>query len=159
MKFSKDIIINASAEKVWDILGHKFADVGQWARSVSKSVVNNNAQKVNNSPVGGRLCDTSIGNISEEFTAYDEEKMTFSFKGVITSKVFTNVISTNTVSAINDNTSKVTVTPNVDLTWIGVIMSPLIRLNLSKTLNEVLKDLKYFAENDKPSPQKLASHK
>jgi len=159
MKFSKDITINTPAEKVWDILGHKFADVGQWSRSISKSVVNTNAPKVNNSPVGGRLCETSIGKISEEFTAYDEEKMTFSFKGVITSKMFSNVISTNTVTAIDENTSKVTVTPNIDLKTFGILMYPLIKMNLSKLINEVLIDLKYFAENDKPSPEKLATQK
>ena len=159
MKFSKDITINAPAKKVWDILGHKFADVGQWSRLVSHSVVNNNAQKVNNSPVGGRLCETSIGKISEEFTAYDEEGMTFSFKGVITSKVFSNVISTNAVTAIDENTSKVTVTPNVDLKMIGILMYPLIKMNLGKLIKQGLIDLKYFAENDKPSPEKLASQK
>jgi len=159
MKFSKDITINAPAKKVWDILGHKFADVGQWSRLVSHSVVNNDAPKVNNSHVGGRFCETSIGKISEEFTAYDEEGMTFSFKGVITSKVFSNVISTNAVTAIDENTSKVTVTPNVDLKAIGILMYPLIKMNLGKLIKQGLIDLKYFAENDKPSPEKLSLQK
>ncbi len=152
MKFSKDITINAPAKKVWDILGHKFADVGQWSRLVSQSAVNNDASKVNNSPVGGRLCETSIGKISEEFTAYDEEGMTFSFKGVITSKVFSNVISTNAVTAIDENNSRVTVTPNIDLKVIGMIMYPLIKMNLSKILKQVLIDLLFFSENVKHSP-------
>ena len=159
MKFSQDITINAPAKKVWDILGHKFADVGQWSRLVSQSVVNNDAPKVNNSRVGGRLCETSIGKISEEFTAYDEGGMTFSFKGVITSKVFSNVISTNAVTAIDENTSKVTVTPNVDLKAFGILMYPLIKMNLGKLIKQGLIDLKYFVENDKPSPEKLASQK
>jgi len=157
MKFSEDIIINAPAEKVWDILAHKFTEVGIWARSIPKSVVNNDAQIVNGSPVGGRLCDTSIGKISEEFTAYDEEGMTFSFKGVITSIMLRGVISTNAVVAIDANTSKVTVTPEVDLKILGILMYPLIKMNLSKTIDEVLADLKYFAENDRPSPEKLAT--
>ena len=159
MKFSKDITINASAEKVWDILAHQFVDVGVWARSVPKSEVNHTPPKVNGSPVGGRLCDTSIGHISEEFTAYDEEGMTFSFKGVITSKMFTSVISTNAVTSIDEKTSKVTVTPAIDLTFLGKLMSPMIRMNLNKTINGVLDDLKYFAENDKPSPEKLKAQK
>ena len=157
MNFSKDITINTPADKVWDIIGHKFTDIDQWSRSISRSVLNNDAPKVNNSPVGGRFCTTSIGKISEEFTAYDEEKMTFSFKGVITSKVFSNAISTSTVTAIDENTSKVTLTPQVDLKILGLLMYPLIKMNLSKLINEVLIDLKYFAENDKPSPEKIAS--
>lgn len=157
MNFSKDITINAPADKVWDILGHKFTEVGQWSRSISHSVINIDAPKVNNSPVGGRFCTTNIGKISEEFTAYDEEKMTFSFKGVITSKVFSNVINTSTVTAIDESTSKVTVTPQVDLKILGLLMYPMIKMNLSKIIKEVLIDLKYFAENDKPSPEKIAS--
>ncbi len=159
MEFSKEITINAPAEKVWDILAHQFADVGSWARSISESSVNRDAQNVGNSPVGGRVCSTSIGHISEEFIDYDEEGMTFSFKGVITSKMFTSVISTNLVTAIDDNTSKVTVTPSINLTPLGMLMYPLIKMNLSKTINEVLLDLKYFAENDKPSPEKNATQK
>ena len=157
MKFSKDITINAPAEKVWDILGHKFTDVHQWARSIPHSTVNPHAERVNGSPVGGRLCDTSIGNISEEFTAHDEEGMTFSFKGVIKSVMFTRVVSSNKVVSVDADTSKVIVTPQIDLTLLGKLMYPLIKLNLNKTVNEVLADLKYFAENDKPSPEKLAA--
>jgi len=112
---------------------------------------------VNNSPVGGRLCNTSIGKISEEFTAYDDKNMSFSFKGVITSKLFTNLISTNKVTAIDESTSEVTATPNVELTFLGTLMSPLIKLQLSKAVSGGLDDLKYYVENGKPSPAKLAS--
>ena len=129
MKFSKDIVINVPAEKTWDILGHKFTDVSQQSRSISNSVVNTNASTVNNSPVGGRLCETSIGKISEEFTAYVEENMTFSFKGVITSKMFSNVVSTNTVTVIDEHTSKVVVTPHIDLKLLEILMYPLIQLS------------------------------
>ena len=42
---------------------------------------------------------------------------------------------------------------------IGILIYPLIKIYLSKTITEVLKDLKYFAENDTPSPEKIASQK
>jgi hypothetical protein len=106
MKFSKRIIVNAPAEKVWEVLGSDFVNVGNWATLVTHSEVNTEASVVNNSPVGGRLCNTSIGKISEEFTAYDDQDMSFSFKGVITSIMFTSVISSNKVSAIDENTSE-----------------------------------------------------
>lgn len=157
MKFSKQIIVNAPAEKVWGVLGRDFANVGNWATLVAHSEVNTEAPVVNNSPVGGRLCNTSIGKISEEFTAYDDQNMSFSFKGVITSKMFTNLISTNKVTAIDDNTSEVIATPNVELTFLGTLMFPLIKLQLSKAVSGGLDDLKYYVENGKPSPAKLAA--
>jgi DNA-binding beta-propeller fold protein YncE len=157
MKFSKRIIVNAPAEKVWEVLGSDFVNVGNWATLVTHSEVNTEASVVNNSPVGGRLCNTSIGKISEEFTAYDDQDMSFSFKGVITSIMFTSVISSNKVSAIDDNTSEVLATPHIDLTFLGILMSPLIRLQLSKAVSGGLNDLKYYVENGMPSPSKLAA--
>ena len=159
LKFSKRIIVNTPAEKVWGVLGRDFANVGNWATLVTHSEVNTEASVVNNSPVGGRLCSTSIGKISEEFTAYDDQNMSFSFKGVITSIMFTSVISSNKVSAIDENTSEVLATPQIDLTFLGTLMSPLIKLQLSKAVSGGLDDLKYYVENGMPSPSKLAAIK
>tara|TARA_B110000211_G_C14056203_1_gene543489 strand:+ start:1518 stop:1997 length:480 start_codon:yes stop_codon:yes gene_type:complete len=159
MKFSKEITINASAEKVWNIIGLNFADVGKWDGAVSKSIINKQATIVNGSPYGGRICETSFGKISEKFTAYDEAGMTFSFQGDIKSPIFSNVISTNTVVTIDENTTKVIATPNVDLKTLGFIMYPLIKAGLGSAVQKGLNDLKHYAENDKLSPRKLASQK
>ena len=159
MKFSKQITVNASAGKVWDILGRDFANIGVWATSVSHSVANNELAKVNNSPVGGRVCETSFGKISEEFTAYDDDNRTFSFKGVFDSKMFKSVINTSGLTSIDENTTEVSFGPNVELSFIGTLMYPMIRMMLGKAIDVILDDLKYYVENGKPSPKKLASQK
>ena len=159
MKFTKQVSINASAEKVWQVAGREFADVGVWATAVSHSVANNKLPSVNNSPVGGRLCDTSLGKASEEFTAYDDKKMSYSFKGVFKSKMFNDVTNTLEVTSINANTTKVHITPALKLTILGSLMSPMIRMMVSRTTDEILDDLKYYVENGKPSPRKLASQR
>ncbi|MBL4694833.1 SRPBCC family protein [Candidatus Gracilibacteria bacterium] len=159
MKFSKQITINAPAKKVWEVLGQDFANVSKWATLVANSEVNTEAAVVNDSPVGGRLCNTSIGKISEEFTAYDDKDMSFSFKGVITSKLFSSLISSNKVTAIDENTSEVTATPHIELTFLGMLMYPLIRLQLGGAVSGGLEDLKYYIENGTPSPSKLAAIK
>jgi hypothetical protein len=157
MKFSKQVVINAPAEKVWGVLGRDFANVGNWATLVAHSEVNTEATVVNNSPVGGRLCNTSIGKVSEEFTEYDDQNMSFSFKGVITSKLFTKLIISNKVVVIDENTSEITATPHIELTFLGTLMTPLIKLQLSKAVSGGLDDLKYYVENGKPSPSKVAA--
>ena len=159
MKFTKQVSVNASADKVWDVFGRGFADIGVWSTAVSHSVANNNLPSVNNSPVGGRLCETSIGKISEEFTAYDDDKKTFSFKGVITSKMFNSVTNSAEVTSTDENTTLVKITPEIKLTFLGNLMSPLIRMQLSKLTDQILDDLKYYVENGKPSPSKIASQK
>ena len=159
MNFTKKIIVNASAEKVWDVVGRDFANVGVWSTAVSHSVANDKLTPVNNSPVGGRVCETSFGSVSEEFTAYDDNKKTFSFKGVFGSKMFKSVISTTELVSIDENTTEVKATPNIDLSFIGTIMSPMIKMQLNKILDQFLEDLKYYVENGKPSPAKIASQK
>ena len=157
MQFSKQVTVNASAEKIWEVAAREFANIGVWATAVSHSVANNELASVNNSPVGGRLCDTSIGKISEEFTAYDDDKQTFSFKGVFDSKMLQSVTNTTELRSIDENTTEVKITPNIELSFIGSLMSPMIRMQLSKLTDQLLDDLKYYVENGKPSPGKLAS--
>lgn len=105
MKFSKEVTINAPAEKIWDIIGHNFADIRKYDELVSSSVINHDLPKLNGSLYGGRICETSFGTISEKFVAYDEEGMTFSFQGDIKSPVFSNVTNTVAVTAVNDKLS------------------------------------------------------
>ena len=157
MKFSKQIIVNAPAEKVWGVLGRDFANVGKWATLVAHSEVNTEAPVVNNSPVGGRLCNTSIGKISEEFTAYDDSKKTLSFKGVFDSKLFDSVVNSSEISSIDENTALVKITPEIKLSFLGSLMTPIIKIQLGKAIDKILDDLKYYAENGKPSPAKIAS--
>ena len=159
MKFSKEIIINVSEDKVWNILGPEFANIGTWATAVSHSVANDELPSLNNSPVGGRLCNTNIGTVSEEFTAYDADKKTFSFAGIIGSKIYSSLISTTEVTAKDENTSVVKITPHIVLKPLGLFMYPMVRKSLSRTIDGVLDDLKYFAENDTQSPRKAASMK
>ena len=159
MKFSKQITIAASADKVWEIAGRDFANIGVWATAVSHSVVNDKLASVNDSPVGGRLCETSFGTASEEFTAYDDAEKTYSFKGVFDSKMLQSVINTTQLVSIDENTTEVRITPDIELSFIGTLMSPMIRMQLGKLTDEILDDLKYYVENGKPSPRKLASQK
>jgi len=159
MKFTKQVSVNASAEKVWGIAGRDFANIGVWSTAVSHSVADDKLACVNNSPVGGRVCDTSFGKISEEFTAYDDDKKTFSFKGVIDSKMFKSLTNTMELTSIDANTTEVKITPEVELSFIGTLMSPMIKMQLSKAIDQLLDDLKYYVENGKPSPKKLASQK
>lgn len=157
MKFVKHITIDATADKVWKVAGRDFASIGKWATAVSHSTINDKLASVNGSPVGGRFCETSFGTASEEFTAFNDDKKTYSFKGVFKSKMFNDVTSSMKVKSIDAKTTRVEITPALKLTFLGTLMYPLIRMQISKVTDEILDDLKYYVENGKPSPRKLAS--
>jgi hypothetical protein len=115
----KEVSTNTPVEKVWDIVGRNFAKIGDWDGGVSSLVVHKNFSKVNGSPYGGRVCETSFGTINKKFTAYDEKGMKFSFQGAITSKICSNVLNTVTVIPVNSTKSKIIASPNVGLTLLG----------------------------------------
>jgi hypothetical protein len=85
--------------------------------------------------------------------------MTYSSQGDIESKVFSNVLNTVLVTSIDANTTRVTTTPNVDLTGLGRVIKVLIKSQLSKAVENSLADMKYFAENEEVSPRKLKTQK
>jgi len=159
MKFTKQVSINASAGKVWEVFARDFANVGAWATAVSHSDVHKDIAPVNNSPVGGRVCQTDFGAVNEDFTAYDEQNKTLSYKGSIKSKTLTSLTNTAELTSPDENTTIVKITPEVKLSFIGMAMYPMIKMQLSKITDEVLDDLKYYMENGKPSARKLASQK
>jgi len=159
MKFTKQVSINASADKVWEVFARDFANNGVWATAVSHSFANKDTAPVNNSPVGGRVCQTDFGEVHEDFTAYDEQNKTLSYKGKISSKILTSVTNTAELASPDGNTTILKITPEIKLSFIGMIMYPMIKMQLSKVTDEVLDDLKYYVENGKPSPRKLASQK
>jgi carbon monoxide dehydrogenase subunit G len=159
LNFSKEIVINVPAEKVWNMIGRDIADIEKWDSGVSHSVVVMEGPKLDGAPYVGRVCETAFGKIKERFITFDDKGMTFSFQGDIESKVFGDVLNTVTVTIIDSNTAKVTVTPNVDLKVLGRIIKIVIKSKLAKAVENSLKDMKYFAENDKVSPRKLKTQK
>jgi len=40
MKLSSETVIEASADRVWEIVGHQFARIGEWAAAISASHAN-----------------------------------------------------------------------------------------------------------------------
>ena len=153
MKIEKTIVVNVPAARVWDILGHNFARIGDWDASVSRSVVRDDIPKLEGAPYAGRVCETVLGTISERFTTFDDHGMTYSFQGDISTPVFTNAINTVTVKAIDEHTTRVTTGPDVDLTWFGTAISPLVWLHVGSVIQKGLEDLKYFAETGNISPR------
>jgi len=71
--------------------------------------------------------------------------------------MFKSLTNTVELESIDENTTVVKLTPNIGLSLIGALMSPVIKMQLSKLTDQLLDDLKYYVENGKPSPRKLAS--
>lgn len=150
--------INASADRVWEILSNGFADVGSWASAVDHSEAHDKAAAPAGAAVGGRTCEVpGFGFTDERFTRYDDGNKTFSFS-IEAEKIpdfFKNMESTWKVVPTGPNTSEVTTKIAGEATGVmGALVSPMMKRKFSSLLNQGYEDLKVYAETGQVSDAK-----
>lgn len=157
MKIARKITINAPADRVWKVVAHAFADVGLWASGIAHSVVNEAAAIPEGASVGGRVCNVpGFGEILESFTAYDEAGKTFTFEATGGPFIVRSAQSTWLVRALGANTTQVSFQSDLKLLpGIGLIMAIPMRMQLSRLLQNVVEELKYYVETGEIHPRKL----
>lgn len=150
--------INASADRVWEILSNGFADVGSWASAVDHSEAHEKAAAPAGAAVGGRTCEVpGFGFTDERFTRYDDADKTFSFS-IEAEKIpgfFKNLESTWKVVPTGPNTSEVTTKIAGEATGVmGALASPMMKRKFSGLLNQGYEDLRFYAETGQVSDAK-----
>ena len=73
--------------------------------------------------------------------------------------MFKNVTNSAALTSKGENSTVVELTPEIELTFLGTLMYPMIRMMLSRAIDQILDDLKYYVENGKPSASKIAAQK
>lgn len=158
MQIKKQFTVNASADRLWEIMGGQFADVSHWASSIYASRGRNSGILPQGAPCSGRVCETTMGSFKEQILKYDEkrkmlsydakgEKMPFFVKKLENAWTFTPLIG---------GKCKVDMCMEVSLLPVfNLIMGPMMRMQMGGVVNQVVEELSYFAENGTPHPRKL----
>ncbi|EAQ42431.2 hypothetical protein MED152_06915 [Polaribacter sp. MED152] len=159
MEVKKEIIVNKSITEVWEVLGNQYGEAYKWARGLYHSEAHG-LPKISGAICSNRTCDTSFGKLQEEVRVFKANEQ-LSYEVV---KGFPSFIETGVnnwyLNEIGANRTKVTM-HFVGKTegFMGVIMGPMMKMNLKKGLGQALSDFKFYVENDKPSPEKLKDNK
>lgn len=155
MEFRKNISINASADKVWEIVAHEFDRVGAWSSAVASSSPNLDAAVPDGAVVGGRVCATpGFGDLTETFTKYSEENKQFTF--VVTGMPSFITLAQNTVQVrpTGSDAADVSLHIQMETNAVGRLMGPMFAIKLKATLNTFLDELKAYIERDEVSSKK-----
>lgn len=153
------IEINTSAEKVWEIIGPNFINIGDWGRGISKSW-NNDALSttIEGAPAGGRFCDLGkFGKADERIVHYDQVKKVIAWSAKIDKmpSFLINLKNTIKVEAIGENSCRASSNITADLTGVrGFLLGTLLKSNFTKLLNGFFKDWKTYAETGEVSETK-----
>ena len=155
MEFKKNLNINATADRVWDVVAHDFDRVGMWSSAVDSSRPNIDAAVPHGATVGGRICATpGFGDLRETFTEYSEENKQFTF--VVSGMPSFITLAQNTVQVRSTDPDGASVSLHIQMETnaLGKVMGPMFAIKLKTTLNTFLDELKVYIENDEVSSKK-----
>jgi len=157
MEFQIKQEINSSADKVWDVLAHQFAEISEWApniqssRVISMSEIPQGFSVGKNTPIPGRATPNPLGELIEVLTMYSEDDRSFTFEVAGPAPVFSHTQNTTKVLALDGNKCLVTFDLRLAPKGIFNLFTPILkhRFQTSKFGPAgVIKDLKDYVENN-----------
>jgi len=162
MQIRSHTTINASAAAVWQVIAHRFDAIGEWASSIPTSYAAPEASPPPGAEVGARVCATGVRgfkDVHEEFTSYDEEAMRFAYEATAGLPwIVRHAENSWQVRALDDSHCQVEAQAVVDLrTLPGLILAPLLRMQMNRLGRQAFEELKYYVEQGHPHPRKVAS--
>ena len=114
----REIVINVSAEKLWNMVGAGFTEVYKWASNVDYSEGTGEAE-FEGATCSERYCDVTIkgfDRISEKLLKYDEEKMNLAYEVRHGMPGFVTKAQNDwTVKSMGENKSKLVMSANVPI--------------------------------------------
>ena len=160
MKIQRELTINASSEKVWDVLARQFDHVDRWVSSVYRSSGRKDIRALNGAPSSGRICQTELGPFKERIVEYDEDRriLAYDAKGEKMPFFVKSLQNRWVLSPVSDSKTHVDMLMTADLALpFNLFMGPIMRLQLSRILSFATEELKHFVETGQPHPRKVAS--
>ncbi len=158
MQIKRQFTVNTSAETVWEIIGHHFDRMADWASGAYASQAKTSDNVLPNAPYSGWVSETVLGRLDETITQYDEDKRIVAYT-VKTDKMpfFVKQLSNHwTVTPLSDNQCRVDMCMRGSLLPVfNLIIAPMMRMLLSAVFGKTIEELKYFAEKGVPHPRKL----
>ena len=154
----EQMVINAPADKVWQILAHDFDKIGLWSSGINESLPLDEPTTLKEAPTSGRICltDGFGGDVTEQFTYYEEGNMRFGYQAVGDLPIFFKKAENNWhVESLEPDKTVVAFRAEIDVTLFPgiflILLKPIMRhIWGTRTLEE----LKYFVEHHLPHPRK-----
>ncbi len=158
MQIKKQFTVNASADRLWEIMGIQFADISQWASDIHTSRERNSGIVPQGASCSGRVCETSMGSFKEQILKYDAQKKMLSYdaRGDKMPFFVKHLENNWTFTPLAGGKCKVEMRMEMSLLPVfNLLMGPMMRMQMGGVINQVIEELTYFAENGTPHPRKL----
>ena len=146
-----EMIIDAPAAVVWEVLAHRFGDIAEWASIMKSSKKLTHADKPTGAAVSGRVCSAyGFGEVQEDLLDYDEQAMRFRYQAVKGLPFFIRYAENNwSVEPLSERQCKVHSKGVMRMGPItGNLLYPFFSLVMHRMGDRLFKDLKGYVEED-----------
>lgn len=159
MKMHIEIVISASADDAWKVLGEGYGNISEWSSSLSSSSLEGGLQ------VGGvRSCESSegfgpfkAGVVEEKLTVYDPSTRIFEYVAISGIPGFIERVSNRwSIHSVDENNCIVHSDMAMQFRGIARVLAPLIgplmKLAVKSDLKRFTGELQYRISNGRPHP-------
>ena len=147
---NKEMVVNVSADKLWEMIGPGFIDVYKWSSNVDHAEGSGNSE-FEGAVCSERFCDVNVkgfSKISEKLIKYNEKNMNLAYEVVDGMPGFITLAKNDwTVVPVGDNQAKLVMKAEFGSKGLmGTIMNGMMKKKMIKTIDTVLNDAKIYAE-------------
>jgi hypothetical protein len=158
LHFEEEVLIEKNIDEVWGVLGDQFSEAHIWATNF-KSSEPGGEPKLSGLDYLHRETMTENGENFQELDKFDPANYSLSYhvsKGV--PGIAKSAIGEWSLHKITDNQTRMNVHFILKTKGLkGFILSPIISKKIGLASAEIVEELKYYMENGKPHPRKLAA--
>jgi hypothetical protein len=169
---SKQIIVAAPADAVWQVIGPGFDRIGDWATAIPASTAvaappvsqapagsaRTTVPALVDAPVAGRVCITGIRlvpQVTETLIAYHDTTRTLTYEAAGMPRFVTTARNTWTVTPLDERRCRVRLDAQFDTRGLlGTLARRLLLLQVARTSRHLADDLRHYVEHGTPSPRK-----
>jgi hypothetical protein len=158
MDFRLEVEINKNIEDVWEVMGNQFGDIAKWVSLATSSKVGGSS-KLPGVNYGYRLLESRKGTAKHVLTSFDSANHSFSYDVPEGTPGFVKTATASwTLTALKDGKTKMNVHFGIQLSGLfGFFLAPVAKKKLGTVSNNIIEEFKYYVENGKPHPRKLAA--
>jgi len=160
LQFNEEITIEASIEEAWEVMGQQFTEPHTWSSNFLTSQPGGEP-KLKGLVYRHRATTTKNGDNWQELDAFSPSNHSLSYhisKGV--PPVAKSAIGHWKLTKLTDNKTQLNVDFSLQTKGLpGLVISPIVSKKVGQSSAELMEEFKYYLENGKPHPRKLAATK
>lgn len=155
MRIETEIVVNKSAQSLWEVVGEQFGSTHIWASGLTHS--EGSGRKLSEQVCESRTCDIKgMGRIHEKLLDFDPKRLTLKYEVVEGFPFFVERGVNRWTLTQEGNATRVHSLAEITTKGlVGAVMAPMMKMQMTGLMRRFLEDLKHYAETGKPHPRKL----